>query len=246
MQSLEGKLAMVTGAAGAIGRAIVEAFAKNGVRVLMVDVNEAGLEEMARKIEGETVPLVLDIGDEGAVARTCAKVREKYGSVDILVNNAGLLSTSKPAETTPEEWRRILRVNLDGAFYLSHEWLPDMQAKKWGRIINMGSAGAKTGGITTGPAYTSSKAAIHGLTFSFARHSAPYGVTVNAIAPAFVKTPMVLELPEAEQKKAMASIPVGRFCEPEEIAHVVLFLASPMSGFITGELIDVNGGVVLD
>ena len=246
MQTLAGKLALVTGAAGVIGRAVVEALAADGVKVLAADIAADAVATMAKGITGTVVPLPLDISDPSAIRETCALVRRDHGTLDILVNNAGLLSTNRASATTDAEWRRVMGVNLDGAFYLCREWITDMTAKGWGRIVNVGSAGAKTGGITTGPAYVASKAAIHGLTFSLSIDGAPHGVTVNGIAPAFVKTPMVLGLPESEQKLAMSKIPVRRFCEPEEIAHLVRFLVDPMSGFITGEIIDINGGVVFD
>lgn len=242
METLNGTLAMVTGAAGVIGRAVVRRFVADGIRVVAVDIAADRLDGLGNSV----IPLALDISDAAAVAAACADLRAKHGAPDILVNNAGLLSTNRAAATSPEEWRRVMGVNLDGAFLLSREWIGDMIAKGWGRIVNVGSAGAKTGGITAGPAYVASKAAIHGLTFSLAIDGAPHGVTVNGIAPAFVKTPMVLGLPESEQKLAMSKIPVRRFCEPEEIAHLVRFLVDPMSGFITGEIVDINGGVVFD
>lgn len=151
------------------------------------------------------------------------------------------------AETNPEEWRKIMAVNLDGPYHLSREWVPSMREHRWGRIINMCSVAMKTGGLTAGTAYTASKGALGGLTFSLARELAPHGVTVNAIAPAYVKTKMITEqLTEEQRQQTLKSIPVGRFCEPEEIAHAVVFLASPLAGFITGELLDINGGLHLD
>jgi 3-oxoacyl-[acyl-carrier protein] reductase len=140
-----------------------------------------------------------------------------------------------------------MAVNLDGAFHWSRAVLPGMKQRKWGRIVNVASLAAKTGGLTAGTAYAASKGALVSLTFSLAREAASFGVTVNAIAPAYVKTPMVTEqLNEAQQRQILAQIPVGRFCEPEEFAHAVLFLASPLSGFITGEVLDLNGGLHMD
>ena len=165
----------------------------------------------------------------------------------MLVNNAGLLSNNKIEATTIEEWHRVLGANLDGAMLWSQCVVPAMKARRWGRIINTGSLAAKTGGLTAGTAYSVSKGAMSALTFSLARELAAHGVTANAIAPAYVRTPMVTEqLTEAQRQALIQQIPVGRFCEPEEFAHAVSFLASPLSGFITGEVLDLNGGLLMD
>ena len=172
---------------------------------------------------------------------------KKIGPVDVLVNNAGVLSNNKAEATTPDEWRTVLAANVDGVFYLTREVIPGMKARRWGRIVNTCSLAAKTGGLTAGTAYAASKGALTSLTFSLARELAPFGVTVNGISPAYVKTPMVTEqLTEAQREALIKQIPVGRFCEPEEFAHVVRFLASPLAGFITGEIIDLNGGLLMD
>jgi 3-oxoacyl-[acyl-carrier protein] reductase len=141
----------------------------------------------------------------------------------------------------------VLAVNLDGAMFWSQCVVPGMKAAGWGRIVNVGSLASKTGGITAGTAYSVSKGALAALTFTLARELASHGVTANAIAPAYVNTPMVTEqLSEAQRQALLKQVPVGRFCEPEEFAHVVSFLVSPMSGFITGEVIDLNGGLHMD
>jgi 3-oxoacyl-[acyl-carrier protein] reductase len=225
---LRGKTAVVTGAAGTMGRAVVQFLEQDGLKVYGLD------------LRGD---FVCDITDPGAVQSMIKKI----GEVDILVNNAGILSNNKAEATTPEEWRRVLAANLDGAFYLSREVIPGMKARRWGRIVNTCSLAAKTGGLTAGTAYAVSKGALTSLTFSLARELAPHGVTVNGISPAYVKTPMVTEgLTEAQRLALLAQIPVGRFCEPEEFAHVVRFLVSPLAGFITGEIVDLNGGLVMD
>ena len=227
-ESLKGKTAVVTGAAGTMGRAVVESLSAEGMKVVGFD------------LRGE---VVCDVSDPESVRKAVAKV----GPVDVLVNNAGILSNNKVEATTPDEWRKVLAANLDGAFYLSREVIPGMKARRWGRIVNTCSLAAKTGGLTAGTAYAVSKGALTSLTFSLARELAPFGVTVNGISPAYVKTPMVTEqLSEAQRQALIAQIPVGRFCEPEEFAHVVRFLVSPLAGFITGEIVDLNGGLVMD
>jgi 3-oxoacyl-[acyl-carrier protein] reductase len=225
---LRGKTAVVTGAAGTMGRAVVRFLEEDGLKVFGLD------------LRGD---FVCDITDPVAVR----SMVEKIGAIDILVNNAGILSNHKAEATTPEEWRKVLAANLDGAFYLSREVIPGMKARRWGRIVNTCSLAAKTGGLTAGTAYAVSKGALTSLTFSLARELAPHGVTVNGISPAYVKTPMVTEgLTEGQRQQLLSQIPVGRFCEPEEFAHVVRFLVSPLAGFITGEIVDLNGGLVMD
>jgi 3-oxoacyl-[acyl-carrier protein] reductase len=238
---------MVTGAAGAMGAAIARALLDDGHRVVLADTDRAALENVVKSLGERAFPILFDLSDPAQIKAACDQIREKVGSVDILVNNAGVLSNHKLAETSPEEWRKILAVNLDGPYHLSREWVPEMRERRWGRIINMCSAAMKTGGLTAGTAYTTSKGALGGLTFSLARELAPHGVTVNAIAPAYVKTKMITEqLSEEQRQNTLKQIPVGRFSEVEEIAHTVMFLASPLAGFITGELLDINGGLHLD
>ena len=241
------KFALVTGAAGVLGSETARGLAADGFRVILVDLDRKSLEPLAKDIGRGAYPLVLDVADPQKIADACATIRQAFGQVSVLVNNAGVLSNHKAADTTTDEWRNILSVNLDGAFYLCREWLPGMKADGWGRIINVCSMAMKTGGITAGTAYTASKGALASLTFSLAREAASYGVTVNGVAPAYIKTPMVTEqLTDEQRRRLLEQIPVGRFCEAEEVAHVVRFLVSPLSGFITGEIIDINGGLHMD
>jgi 3-oxoacyl-[acyl-carrier protein] reductase len=245
--SLKEKTAVITGAAGAMGMAVVRALLEEGAKVALVDVDALRLDSVVRFLRGTTLGVPCDVGDPAAVRHAHQQVESALGPVDVLVNNAGVLSNSKAEATDDAEWRRVMATNVDGAFYWSRAVLPGMKQRGWGRIVNVASLAAKTGGLTAGTAYAASKGAMASLTFSLAREAAPHGVTVNAIAPAYVKTPMVTEqLNDAQQRQILAQIPVGRFCEPEEFAHAVLFLAAPLSGFITGEVLDVNGGLHMD
>lgn len=244
---LAGKIALVTGAAGIMGKAVTKALYNAGARVILTDVDERKLADLSAETGSRAFPAVMDISDAAAVEKEIARLNREIGSIDILVNNAGILSNNKSQTTTAEEWRKVIDINLNGMFYVAKAVIPGMKEKGWGRIINISSLAAKTGGITAGTAYSTSKGGAIALTFSLAMETAAFGITVNAIAPAYVKTPMITEqLTEQERQRVLAKIPVGRFCEPEEFAHVVLFLAHPMSGFITGEVIDLNGGLHFD
>lgn len=244
---LQGKTAVVTGAAGTMGLATVRALLEDGAKVALVDLDAKRLDALARSLHGTSLAVCCDIADAAAVRGACRQVEQALGPVEILVNNAGILSNHKSEATDEAEWRRVLSVNLDGAFHWARAVLPGMKSRGWGRIVNVCSLAAKTGGLTAGTAYATSKGALASLTFSLARECAAHGVTVNAIAPAYVKTPMVTDqLNEEQRRQLISQIPVGRFCEPEEFAHAVRFLVAPLSGFITGEILDMNGGLHMD
>ena len=239
--------ALVTGAAGTMGRTVVREFVANGVAVAAVDLREAAMRDLVAEGDGLVEAYGIDISDPQAVAAGATRIVEKFEYIDILVNNAGILSNNKAADTSAEEWNKVMAVNVSGAFYLTKALLPQMRAHGWGRVINTSSYAAKSGGLTAGTAYSVSKAAMIGLTFSIAAETTRDNITVNAIAPAYIRTPMVTEqLTPEQQAEVEQKIPVGRYCEPEEFANTVLFLAGEKTGFITGEVIDMNGGFHFD
>jgi len=237
------RIAIVTGAAGGLGLATTRVLIEDGYDVVMVDLGGDKLDRAAAEFGGRATPAPCDISDSAQVEH----VAREAGEVAVLVNNAGILSNNKAAETSDAEWRRVLAVNLDGAFYFSRAVLLGMKARRWGRIVNTCSFAQKSGGLTAGTAYTVSKGGLGALTFSLARETAAYGITVNAIAPAHIRTAMVTEQLTEEQRQALLQqILVGRFCESEEFAHAVRFFVSPLAGFVTGEILDMNGGLMFD
>jgi 3-oxoacyl-[acyl-carrier protein] reductase len=243
----ERKIALVTGAAGTMGKAVAKVLLEENIKVVLMDIDQSRVEALAEELQMGSFPISFDVSKPVEVEKGIRKIENKVGAVDILVNNAGILSNNKIMDCSSGEWQKIMQVNVDGAFYLSQAVIPSMKEKGWGRIINTTSLAAKNGGLTAGTAYSVSKGALISLTFSLAAELAAYGLTVNGIAPAYVRTPMISEqLTEKQRQEVLKKIPVHRFCEPEEFAHVVKFLINPLSGFITGEIIDQNGGLLFD
>jgi 3-oxoacyl-[acyl-carrier protein] reductase len=241
------QVALVTGANAGMGLAAAHALAAAGYRVAATDLS---VENATRELAGfgeRAAATPMDVTDPAAIDRAFTAIEHRWGRVDVCVNNAGILSYADCEATTPEVWRKVLAVNLDGVLYVSQRAVRGMKARGYGRIVNVASFAAKTGGLSPTPSYAASKGGMVTLTYSFARQFAPFGITCNAIAPAFVKTQMVTaQLSAARQAELKKMIPVGRFCELEEFAHCVLFLAHPLSGFITGEVLDLNGGLQFD
>jgi 3-oxoacyl-[acyl-carrier protein] reductase len=246
--SLAGKTAVVTGAAGNMGLAVVRALLEEGAQVALVDLDALRLDSLIRFLRGNTVAVSCDVGEPGAVRQSHQQVEKVFGPVDILVNAASQSTGERVEATSDDEWRRLMAANLDGAFYWSRAVIPAMKKRGWGRIVNIASLAGKTGGAEgAGTAYAASKGALAALTFALARETAPHGITVNAVAPAFVKTSGAGdEMNDAQRRQLLAQIPVGRFCEPEELGHAIRFFVSPLAGFVTGEVLDLNGGLHMD
>ncbi len=239
MDRLNGKVALVTGASRGIGQAEAFALAEAGADIAVsYRQREAQALETVRSIERlgrRAIPVRADVSRAAEVADMVALIEADLGQVDILVNNAGIVSAKPLSEISEADWDEMLAVNLKSAFLVTQRVLPGMRARRWGRIINLSSVAAQTGGATA-PHYAASKAGLLGLTHSYARLLVKEGVTVNAIAPALIETEMVT----GNLNATLTVIPVGRFGTPDEVAAVVVLLAR--DGYITGQTINVNGG----
>jgi 3-oxoacyl-[acyl-carrier protein] reductase len=243
-QFLVGRTALVTGAARGIGWAIGQRLAGLGARVALGDLDEAVLGEAARLIRergGQAVPCTFDVSDAAAVRAVFARL----GPVEILVNNAGICPLTSPDDIGEAEWDRVLAVNLKGAFLCTQTALPGLRSAGWGRVINVASVAGQMGGIAVGVHYSAAKGGLLAMTKTFARILAPYGVTVNAIAPSTVETDLAADWPEQTRRAIQAKLPLGRFVQPEEIAATAAFLCSPEAGAITGATVDVNCGLLM-
>jgi NAD(P)-dependent dehydrogenase (short-subunit alcohol dehydrogenase family) len=245
-----GKVVVVTGAARGIGSACSEAFSAEGGIVVLVDRRKEQLGDLRRKIsrnKGIAKALSCDVSNPAEVSRAVTEIVTEFGSVDILVNNAGVLKTTTPLEKIDdEEWDLLMNVNVKGMYLFSKHLLPVMREKQWGSIINISSSAGRSTSELGGAHYTASKAAVLGLTRHMAREYGQHGITVNAICPGLVETPMIREQAPVEKLEFwLMQIPVGRFAEPGEVAHLVLFLASAEARYINGATIDFNGGSLL-
>ncbi len=243
------QVALITGANAGMGLGTARAFLNAGYRVVATDIatDQMRVELADAASKDRALCLEMDVSDTAAVDAACLAAEQRFGRIDVCVNNAGILQYANCEQTTPELWSRIMRVNLDGVFHVSQRVARGMKARGFGRIVNVASFAAKTGGLSPLPAYAASKGGVTSLTFSFAREYAPFGVTCNAISPTFIKTQMLTDQVSPDRQAELKKmIPVGRFCDIAEFAHCVLFLAHPMSGFITGEVLDLNGGLQFD
>ncbi|HIC89536.1 MAG TPA: SDR family oxidoreductase [Anaerolineae bacterium] len=242
-----GKVALVTGAGRGMGKATALILAAGGAKVVVNDVNETtaqGTVDEIRANGGEAFAWVADVADEAQVERMIEETVARYGTIHILVNNAGILRATYPLETIPvEEWDLMMAVNVRGVFLCTKHVLPLMKKQRYGKIINVSSSAGRSTSTFGGAHYTTSKAAVLGLTRHTAREAAPYNINVNAVAPGSMDTEMVRELasPEhiaSEEKK----IPLRRLGTAQDEANLVAFLASDESSYITGATIDINGG----
>jgi 3-oxoacyl-[acyl-carrier protein] reductase len=245
MFSLNDKVAFITGASQGIGRATSLALAESGAKVAVAARNAGKLASLVDEIAGlggEALAVPMDVGDGAAVKNGFERVLAKFGKLDILVNNAAITRDTLALRMKLEDWDAVLRTNLTGAHLCIQQALGAMLRQRSGRIINITSVVAETG--NAGQAnYVASKAGLIGLTRAIAVEVASRNITVNAIAPGFIETPMTDPLPQELKDKMKALIPLGRMGKDREIAAAVVFLASDEAGYITGHVLDVNGGM---
>ncbi len=244
---LERKVALITGGAQGIGKAIALLLAKKGADIVVSDVNLEKAEETAREVEAigrGAMAIRADVANANDVEHMVEAILERYGQIDILVNNAGIAKDKLILRMTEEEWDAVLNVNLKGTFHCIKAVVRHMSKQRKGKIVNIASVVGEMG--NAGQAnYSASKAGVIGLTKTIAREFAQRGVNVNAIAPGYIETPMTEVLPERAKEELRRMIPMERLGRPEDVAEAVLFLVSEASSYITGQVLNVNGGIYM-
>jgi 3-oxoacyl-[acyl-carrier protein] reductase len=240
---LFGKTALITGAGRGIGRAIAETMASQGARVAVTDTDIEAARHVAQALPTRGVAFAMDVTSIEQVRNTVEQTVDEFGQLDILVNNAGYVTFSTFEDCSEALWDRIVDINMKGPFLCAQAVLGHMKSRRSGCIINMSSLAAKTGGVAAGPPYAASKAGVSAMTIGLARAVAAHGIRVNAIAPGVIDTQMTAS-PAHDPVKAQ--IPLGSVGQPEDVANCALFLASEEARHITGEIIDVNGGLFMD
>lgn len=248
MSGFSGRVALVTGASQGIGRACALALAEAGASVALAARNEEKLGQVAHEIEskgGSAAAFRMDVGNEEEVKAAVKSAQERFGKVDILVNNAGITKDTLLLRMKRTDWDSVIQTNLSGAYYCTQAVIASMLKQRWGRIINISSVFGQTG--QAGQAnYCAAKAGLIGFTMAMAREVASRNITVNAVAPGYIETAMTEGLSTELKAKVNEMIPLGRAGTAIEVAYGVRFLASDEAGYITGHVLKINGGMLMD
>ena len=243
MNTLAGKIAVVTGAGDGIGRGIAHALAEAGARVAIVDIDRSAAERVASELGG-SVAFAVDVTDAKAMTALAAQVEEALGPIDVLVNNAGITRDGLLIRMDEADWTAVLDVNLKGVFNMTKAVVRGMMKRRSGRVVNIASVVGITG--NAGQAnYSASKAGVIGFTKTVAKELASRGVLVNAVAPGFIDTDMTKALPESARETLLKLIPLSRFGSADDVARAVLFLSSDLASYITGQVVVVDGGMIM-
>ena len=239
------KVAIITGAGQGIGKAIARRLAKDGMNIAIADINletaQAAADEIAKEFGGEAMAIKCNVSQEEEVNAAVQAVLDRFGTIDVLINNAGVLSLKKPfVEYTKADWDKLFSINFMGDVFFCKAVIPTLKEKKSGRIINMSSQSAETGGMAASPVYSATKAAVWCMSKSLANELGAFGINVNAVAPGLIATEMTKN---AGYRDDM--VPLGRLGTPEDVADAVAFLAGNDGRYVTGMILDVNGGTVM-
>jgi len=247
---LKGKTAIITGSGRGIGKAIALAMAQQGANIVINDVNMESAQEVVAEIEAmgrQAIAVKADVTAEEQVEAMVRACIGRFGKLDILVNNAGIIQTVPVTEINGKDWDRVMAVNLKGVFLCCKAALIPMKAQRSGKIINIASvAGKRGGGLLGNSCYSASKGGVIAFTKSVARESGQFGINVNAVTPAFTDTEMTRSIDPEKKEFIIKMLPLGRVGQPSDIAGAVCFLASSMSDYMTGEIMDVDGGLMMD
>ena len=239
---LEGRKAIVTGGAQGIGLAIAKRLNAEGAKVALFDINEELVTKSASELDG-CIGVRCDVSSPASIEDAIGKVVEAFGGIDIVVNNAGILPKSMIEDVTEKEWDLTMAINLKGAFFMSQKALPYLKQSEHARIINTSSLAGRMGGFETCMAYSASKGGINAITMGMARQLAKFHINVNAVCPGTTETPITKAFSDEAMARLLTRIPLGRLGKPEDMAAAVAFLASDDAAFITGHMLDVNGGM---